>query len=70
MSNSTFYLVFPGGDRTRISVVELANSRDYELNDYAVASRKNFCDEAEAREYGRELAELHGLVFNNDGYLD
>jgi hypothetical protein len=68
--DSKFHIVFPNGDRSRLSVVEIVPALEYELNDYAVASRKHFYSEREANEYARELAEKHSLTFEAEGYLD
>lgn len=70
---SKFHIIFPSGDRSKLSVVEIADTMSYELNDYAVASRKSFREEDEAREYARELANQHDKEYvggDEDDYLD
>lgn len=70
---STFFIVFPSGDRSKLSVLELSDSMYYERHDYAMASRKEFRDEDEAREYARELANQHDKEYvggDEDDYLD
>jgi len=71
---SNWHIVYPCGDRTKLCVVEICEGLEYELADYAVASRKSFPSEDEAVKYARALAETHGLVFEGDsrdsGYLD
>lgn len=47
-------------------------SMRYELSDYAVASRKEFYDIQECKEYAKELARINNVQFIDDdeGYLD
>lgn len=68
----TYHIIFPKGDRTKLSVIELSEAMHYELSDYAVASRKEFYDNEECIEYALELAKKHKLQYigDNDGYLD
>jgi hypothetical protein len=70
IGDSKFHIVYPCGDRSRLSVVEIVPALEYELNDYAVASRKHFYSESKANEYARELAEKYNLTFEAEGYLD
>ena len=49
--DSTFFIVYPCGDTTKISVVELSQACLYEINDYSRASRKDFVDNEEAVAY-------------------
>ena len=67
-----FHIVFPRGNKTKLSVVGFSDAMHYELNDYSVASRKEFTDESLAIDYAKELAEKHGLKYegDDDGYLD
>ena len=74
--SSTYHIVFPGGDRSKLKVIELVAALSYELSEYAVASRQEFPDRGEAVKYARKLAEQHGLEFvpdrdePEDYYLD
>ena len=68
-----YYIIFPRGDRTKLSVKLI---EDYEVSEYAIASRKNFFyddgGKYEAIEYAKSLAEKFNLSFVGDehGYLD
>lgn len=72
--SSTYHIVYPRGDRTKLSVIELVEALSYELNDYAVASRRNFPTYQEAAAYAKDLAKEHNLTFEADtdepDYLD
>lgn len=72
--DSKFYIIYPSGDKSKLSVVEIPDSMSYELSDYSVASRNDFRVEDEARVYARELAKKHHKLFvgDEDGeeYLD
>jgi hypothetical protein len=62
--STKWYLVYPGGDRTKIKPVEIADACSYELTtDYDPASRQSFGTIEEAHDYGRGLAREHGLQF-------
>lgn len=63
MNESKYYIIYPRGERDRLSVVEICHSLSYELSDYSVASRRDFISEVEAITYAAELAKKHGLVF-------
>lgn len=69
-----YYIVFPGGDRDKLCLVNLSESMAYEINDYDVASRREFYDDQhdEAVEYAKKLAFDNGLKYegDDDGYLD
>ena len=73
MSNS-YHIIFPGGDRTKLKVLELSDAMLYELGDYTVASRNTFFIFDEASAYGKELAAKNGLEYvphkDEDSYLD
>jgi hypothetical protein len=51
---------------TNHSNICVAQCWDYEVDDYSRASRKQFHNEEEAIEYGRELALKHNLTFVDD----
>lgn len=40
--NETHFIIFPCGDRTKLSVVTLNDAIKYEISDYARASREEF----------------------------
>jgi len=65
-----FHIVYPNGDKNKLSVAEVYPA--YEINDYAVASRKNFVDVDDANKYCIQLAKENGLECDIDGnlYLD
>ena len=71
--NHYYYIVYPSGDKSKLTVVELSETCKYELNDYAIASRKEFITELEATEYARKLANKYALVYcgsSSNDYLD
>lgn len=67
-----YFIIFPSGDRNKISIVELSEHMRYELSDYAVASRKEFQEVEEAVEYAKELAKDNNKEYigDDEGYLD
>jgi hypothetical protein len=54
-------IIYPKGDRTKLSVAELCDGTSYEESDYDMASRKHFRDEQMANVYCRKLAKENGL---------
>lgn len=66
----TFRIVYPGGDRTKLTVSEVEN--DEELQYFDLASRVKFNREIDALKYGKELAVRHNLYFveSKTAYLD
>ena len=73
-SPSFWIVIYPRGDRTKISVAEIFRSSSYEKDEYDLASRRELASEIEAAAYGRSLAKIHGLAFagksHTDGILD
>jgi hypothetical protein len=71
-----YFIAYPGGDRTKITVCYESHACDYEINDYALASRGRWYNFKEANEYCKQLAKENNLIFVNsddgDGndYLD
>ena len=61
-----YFIVYPAGDRTKLTVVNLNFSTRHEKNDYSIASRKEFDDRSEAVKYCRELAQKNNLIFESD----
>jgi hypothetical protein len=74
MNDEIYFVIFPGGDRTKIDYAGLSGYMLYEKNDYAVASRKEFYDEEDCIKYAKDLAIKNNLSYvgnhSNDGYLD
>lgn len=72
MYEETYFIIYPYGDRTKLSVTSLNQYMMYEKDEYAVASRGEWSDEQEAISYAKELAEKHGLEFvgEKNDYLD
>ena len=71
----SFFIIYPGGDRSKLKPIELSEALEYELTDYAVASRHKFNDVKTASKYVRDLAVENGKEFiplTEDGndYLD
>jgi hypothetical protein len=69
-----FHIIYPGGDRTQLKVLELSPAMAYELSEYAVASRHEFHDREAAVAYAKDLASKYNKVFvgsiPEDDYLD
>jgi hypothetical protein len=58
-----FRIIYPRGDESLLSVAEV---RDFEVNSWALASRKEFDDEDEAWQACYDLAKMHGLAVEDD----
>lgn len=58
MSNA-YRVIFPGGDQSKLAT---AFVMEYEIDDWAIASRKIFDDVDECKAYMVQLANKHGLV--------
>lgn len=54
------YIIYPNDQKNTLDVV-CTNS--WEADDYRLASRREFCDLADAVEYAKELAEKNGLRY-------
>lgn len=63
--SSTYHIVYPRGDRSKICVVEIVDALSYELSDYALASRNSFTDPDEAVAYAKELAKTHNIKYEH-----
>lgn len=62
-----YMVVYPKGDRTRLSVAQVL---DYEQSDWALASMQKFgYDKQACREYMIELAEKHNLDYDGKQHL-
>lgn len=61
-------VIYPRGNR---HCLDIAQVRDYEKSDWDLASRREFEDEDECRDYMIELAERHNLRYaGSRAYLD
>ena len=61
---STFFIIiFPRGDRKKLSIAEISQSMSYEKEEYLVASKNDFFDVQEACEYAKVLALKNGLEY-------
>lgn len=60
-----YYIVYPKGDKTRLSIISLSPSSEHELYDYKVASRQEFYDMEECIEYAKNLARKHNLQLDS-----
>ena len=69
-NETRFHIVYPSGDKTKLTVAEVYPA--YEINDYAVASKRNFIEEDDANKYCRQLANENNLICDIDGdeFLD
>lgn len=69
-----YFIIFPYGDRTKLCVLETTEAMKYEINEWALASRKEFTDKDIAVAYAKELARKHNIEYvidvDDDGYLD
>lgn len=67
--SSTYHIVFPRGDQTRISIVEICVGMEYELDEYAVASRHSFDDPISAHSHAKTLSMLHGVKYKPEASI-
>ena len=70
---SQYHIVYPSGDQTKLSVVEICEGLEYELSDYSVASRERFDSEHNANVHAKYLAKEHAKSFistSEENYLD
>ena len=72
------FIAYPGGDRSKLAVCSVSSPCDYEINEYALASRKRWKENQrqEAIEYCKALCKENGKEYEgcsgDDGndYLD
>jgi hypothetical protein len=57
-----WHIIYPFGIKTQIDIIELQENL-FELNDYAIASRKEFYDKDYAIDYAIELARNNGKTY-------
>lgn len=70
-----YYIIYPGGDRGKLTVVSVTSYEVWKVEDYDLASRKFFTDLVDANKYGSKLAAQHGKQFtplkeDRHDYLD
>jgi hypothetical protein len=53
-------VIYPCGNRKLLAIAQV---RDYEQDEWALASRREFIYEFDARDYMMELSERHGIDF-------
>ncbi len=63
MEDWIFFICYPGGDKSKITVGYESYSCSYEIEDYSLASRERWCESSEAIVYCKELAKKHGLEY-------
>lgn len=70
----SYFIVYPGGDRSKLAIINLSDYMRYELSDYAVASRHEWSDDEveDAVSYAKKLAKENNKEYigDDDGYLD
>jgi len=68
---STWIIVYSRGNRNVLAIAEICFGMEYEKDDYAIASRKEFYDDEQgAIDYCKQLARERGLSFDIDGHHD
>lgn len=60
-------VIYPRGDRSRLDIAQV---RDYEKDEWDLASRETFIYEYDARDYMQELAAENGKGHSGPAYLD
>lgn len=60
----TYHIIYPKGDKSRLTVLELQNSTIHELSDYSLAYKDSFSTSAEAISVARKLAEKYNLKYS------
>jgi len=64
MNNKTFYFVaHPRGDKTTLTVIDVARALSYERNEFDAVNDIDFDDHNEAIDYARVLASVHDLKY-------
>lgn len=65
-----YMICYPRGDKTKLAIAHVV---DGEKRDWALASKRSYdyTDNGlkEAQEYMKELAEKHGLEYENDDFF-
>lgn len=60
----TYHIVYPRGDKSRLTVIDMQNSVSYELSDYSLAYKDEFLTSKEAISVARKLAEKYNLKYD------
>ena len=64
----SWMVIYPSGNR---NYLDIAQVRDYEKSDWDLASKREFDDEEECREYMVQLAQENSLRYpGGNAYLD
>ncbi|ELP5902259.1 hypothetical protein QTV49_004288 [Vibrio vulnificus] len=58
-----FFVAFPYGDKSRVTVIDLSHACGYERGDWASISEHNFNTAPAAIKYARQFAKLNDLVY-------
>jgi hypothetical protein len=58
-----FFLVFPGGDRSKITVIDLMHCVSYERNDWENVNDNTYYNRDEAIKSARDIADRYGLEY-------
>ena len=58
-----YFLVYPRGDRTRITVIDLSQYVSYERGDWDNVNSDTFYSPEEAIVAGRDIAQRHNLSY-------
>jgi len=65
--NELFWIiVYPVGNRSKLSVAELCDSTEHEMSDYDLASTIKYRNMEECSNRAKHLAKEHGLVYVGD----
>ncbi len=68
---SKWIICFPKGNRNKLALAEISEGMEYEISDYALASRHTYPDEETAFATAKELAQENGLKFHHsEAFLD
>lgn len=62
--NSTFYIIYPSGDRSKLDIVEIF-TYNY-LIDYDIAHEDPFYEREDAESKAEELAKKHGKEYRKE----
>jgi len=70
-----WYIIYPGGKKSEISLKEINKDSEYDVSAYSLASRRNFTSKTNAEDYARKLATNNhkffiGSNFDGNYYLD
>ena len=63
MTDIFYFLCFPQGDRTKITVIDLQNCVDYERDEWSNVNKNTYFDHAEAIRAARDIAERYNLEY-------